>query len=261
MTLKLDNESELREAQAALFNINSTGGWVLLNYVGPSTVHFAAGGENFSDIAPQLEDDQIQYGVVRIGDIQEKGTLKTTIRDVFFCWIGPGVGIIEKGKKTAYFGDAEQYLQPFHAGITVLNKSHFTCDNVLDRSHPLSAALFNINSVSGWVLLNYVGPSTVHYVSGGEDFSEIADKLEDDQIQYGLARIGDIRERDVFFCWIGPGVGIIEKGKKTDFLGDAQQYLQPLSPDTSITVLNKSHFTRDNVVDRSNPSSGSHVIE
>lgn len=63
MPLKLDNESELREAQAALFNVNSQTGWLLLNYVGPSTVHFAAGGElsNIEDIAAQLEDDQIQY--------------------------------------------------------------------------------------------------------------------------------------------------------------------------------------------------------
>lgn len=62
MPLKLDNESELREAQAALFNVNSQSGWLLLNYVGPSTVHFAAGGEGgCEELKPQFEDDQIQY--------------------------------------------------------------------------------------------------------------------------------------------------------------------------------------------------------
>lgn len=62
MPLKLDNESELREAQAALFNINSTSGWLILNYVGPSTVHFSAGGEGGpEEVYQQLEDDQIQY--------------------------------------------------------------------------------------------------------------------------------------------------------------------------------------------------------
>jgi len=113
----------------------------LINYVGPSTIHFAAGGEGGVDeVVPHLEDDQIQYGLVRIGGIQEKGTLKVTVRDVFFCWIGPAVGIIEKGKKTAFFGDAQAYLQPFHADITVLNKEHFNTNNVLDRSHPLSGS-------------------------------------------------------------------------------------------------------------------------
>jgi len=57
---------------------------------------------------------------------------------VFITWIGPGVGIIEKGKKTAYLDDAESILQPFHAHVTVLNKERFTFENILDRSHPLS---------------------------------------------------------------------------------------------------------------------------
>jgi hypothetical protein len=142
MPLKLDNESELREAQAALFNVNSQNGWLLLNYVGPSTVHFAAGGElsTLEDLSNQFEDDQIQYALVRIGGIQEKGTLKTTMRDIFICWIGPGVGIIEKGKKTAFLGDAQAFLQPFHADVTVLNRNNFTFDSLIDRSHPLSGS-------------------------------------------------------------------------------------------------------------------------
>ena len=65
MPLKLDNESELREAQAALFNVNSQSGWLLLNYVGSSTVHFAAGGEeDVEELSRHLEDDQIQYALV-----------------------------------------------------------------------------------------------------------------------------------------------------------------------------------------------------
>jgi len=141
MPLMLDNESELREAQAALFNINSVSGWLLLNYVGPNTVHFAAGGEGGPDeLSSQFEDDKIQYALIRLGNIEEKGTLKTTVRDVFITWVGPGVGIIEKGKKTVYREDAEQLLQPSHAAITVLNRKNFTVENILDRSHPLSGS-------------------------------------------------------------------------------------------------------------------------
>ena len=54
------------------------------------------------DLKLQLEDDEIQYGLVRLGGIQGTGT-----RDVFICWIGPRVGIIEKGKKSALLGDAK----------------------------------------------------------------------------------------------------------------------------------------------------------
>ena len=144
MPLKLDNEADLREAQAALFNVNSQTGWLLLNYVAPSTVHFTAGGEGGpDDIAQQLEDDQIQYGLMRLGDVQERGTLKTTIRDVFFTWIGPSVGIIEKGKKTAFLGDAQSYLQPFHADVTVLNKSNFNREKYASSKLALLTASTN----------------------------------------------------------------------------------------------------------------------
>jgi hypothetical protein len=54
--------------------------------------------------------------------------------------IGPGVGIIEKGKKTAFLGDIQSFLQPFQADITVINKNNFNYDTVLDRSHPLSGS-------------------------------------------------------------------------------------------------------------------------
>ena len=43
----------------------------------------------------------MQYAVVRL-----KGG-----RDVFVAWIGPKVGIIEKGKKKAHASDAMRYLQ------------------------------------------------------------------------------------------------------------------------------------------------------
>ncbi|CAF1425077.1 unnamed protein product [Rotaria sordida] len=141
MPVKLDNESELREAQAALFNVNSQSGWLLLNYVGPHTVHFAAGGEgDVDELKNHLENDQIQYGLVRLGGIQEKGTLKVTIRDVFINWIGPEVAIAEKGKKSAHLGDVQTFLQPFHAEVTVHNKDNFNHQTVLDKSHPLSGS-------------------------------------------------------------------------------------------------------------------------
>lgn len=62
MPLKLDNEGEVREAQAALFNVNSITGWILLNYVGTSTLHFSAGGEGGpEELAQHFEEDQVQY--------------------------------------------------------------------------------------------------------------------------------------------------------------------------------------------------------
>ncbi|WP_306361668.1 coactosin family protein [Nocardia sp. CC227C] len=140
MSLKVDNEAELREARNSLFSENgTTSGWLLLNYVGASTVHFTAGGEGgVENIVPLLEDDQIQYALVRIDGVQGDGAGETTVRDVFLAWIGPEVGMIEKSKKSGYLGDAQIILQPYHADVTVVNKDRLNRETLLDKSQPLS---------------------------------------------------------------------------------------------------------------------------
>jgi len=62
------------------------------------------------ELKDHLENDQIQYALVRLGGIAEKGTLKVTIRDVFINWIGPEVAIVEKGKKLAHLGDVQVHI-------------------------------------------------------------------------------------------------------------------------------------------------------
>lgn len=54
--------------------------------------------------------------------------------------IGPSVGIIEKGKKTAQLGDAEALLQPYHAALTALSKENLNDETIIDRSNPLSGS-------------------------------------------------------------------------------------------------------------------------
>ena len=56
----------------------------------------------------------------------------------FDSTIGPSVGVIEKGKKTAQLGDAQSFLQPYHAALTALSKENLNDETVIDRSNPLS---------------------------------------------------------------------------------------------------------------------------
>lgn len=121
MLLTLDNEGELREAQAAMFSANARGcAWLLLNYVGFTTVHFTAGGsDSVEELRPHLQDEEIQYALVRL-PLPDGST-----RDVFVQFTGPGVGIIEKGKKTAHLGDVQALLQPFHKDVSVTNPHRF----------------------------------------------------------------------------------------------------------------------------------------
>jgi len=140
MSLQLDNPAELRQGLDSIFNASSTSGWVLLNYVGPSTVHFASAGDEGPDQMMQyLADDAIQYGLIRIGRIQQKSGLKVVNRDVFVTFIGPEVSAAEKSDKSGFLSDAQSLLQPFQASITVLDKYKFSRDNIIDSSDPLGS--------------------------------------------------------------------------------------------------------------------------
>jgi hypothetical protein len=125
MVARLDNEGELREAQAALFNVNAGGGgWLMLRYVGPTTVSFAAGGEDGTgDLLRQFADDQIQYALIRLDVPGQTGSGST--RDVFVRWTGPEVGIIDKGRRFSHEADVQGFLQPFHTHVNVTNRQRF----------------------------------------------------------------------------------------------------------------------------------------
>lgn len=66
MPLNLDNQAELKSALSNIFNANHTGdGWVLLNYVGPSTLHFVGSSSGAPEtLESKLHDDQVQYPTI-----------------------------------------------------------------------------------------------------------------------------------------------------------------------------------------------------
>jgi len=148
-TVGLQNPEDLGRDVAAWFHVGSESGWLLFNYVSRSQIKYVDGGANSEEgihkLAHQglLEDDQVQYVLVRIGGIQEKGTLKTTTRDIFLVWNGPGLSILERGKKTEALGSVKELIRnyvAFHADLLVTNKANLNLETILDRSHPLSGS-------------------------------------------------------------------------------------------------------------------------
>src|SRR3990167_7284867 len=90
--------------------------------------------------------------------------------------------------------------------------------------------------------------------------------LDSDLDQYCLVRVPDrskstIQEttRDIFIQWIGPKVSVIKRGKKASHLGRVQEVLQHYH--AAISATNKANFNENNVMNKSMPLSGSHVID
>ncbi|KAM3425830.1 hypothetical protein NHJ13734_009893 [Beauveria thailandica] len=137
LLLTLDNGPELDASKAEHFGDDSVSGWLLLNYVGPDTVHFAASGAGddngdgrgaVEQLRENLNDSQIQYALVRIGGIQEKGSLKSTVRDVFVTWIGPDGG----------HNIAAKILDVLTAYETQDKIEYFTLDNAESNNEAMS---------------------------------------------------------------------------------------------------------------------------
>jgi len=135
---------------------------------------------------------------------------------------------------------------------------------------------YGVNALRAWILMGYSDPTTVRLEAHGVgSLSEFIDRLEDNKIQYFLLRLPlgndpstDVvagaeikvsKNRDVFCCWTGPGVGIIEKGKKKSHLGSIEALLSPSH--AQLQATNRSHLNEKTIIEKSDPKSGSHIID
>jgi hypothetical protein len=94
--------------------------------------------------------------------------------------------------------------------------------------------------------------------------SELAQHLKDDQVQYAIVRIPEKKDianatRDIFITWWGPKHPKIKCAKKRTHHADVKKVMQPSHAE--IEVINKANFNEETVRERSNPGSGSHVID
>ena len=100
-------------------------------YSGPSSISFqASGSQKLEDLAEQLRDDQVQYAILRL----PTPGAATKVRDILIKWWGPGVKLMEKGKKTGHLGDVKRILQPFHQELNVNGRKNFTAQKILERT-------------------------------------------------------------------------------------------------------------------------------
>jgi len=99
--------------------------------------------------------------------------------------------------------------------------------------------------------------------------SQLIQLVAPDQVQYMLIRIPVTVDdtsatvisttRDVMVAWTGPKVNIIERGRKQTHFGAVSQVLQPIH--ANLTATSVQAFTEFNIRLKSDPLSGSHVID
>lgn len=126
---------------------------------------------------------------------------------------------------------------------------------------------FTTDSNPGWIVLGYTGDRTMCLQGSGSTVEELVQSLKDAEVQFVLARVPIDAEsykqthttRDVFIMWTGPNVSTVQAGKKKSHVGEVKKILKPFHAE--LTAVNKDTFTLENVIAKSDPLSGSHVID
>jgi len=139
---------------------------------------------------------------------------------------------------------------------------------IFDNEENLEQILFTNFSAAArnsWVTIGYMSDNTLSIMGNGNGGTEeLMDSLANDEVQYSLLRIPVVQDgieqyRDVFIYWTGPNVSVVQRGRKKTHVGAVQQILKPFHAD--LLAYSKDAFTEEIIRERSEPLSGSHVIE
>ena len=115
-----------------------------MTYKDSNTVVLEANGTGgLSEIVPRLKEDGCSYFLIRIPlETSETAVAAgaeitlSKIRDCYVAWTGPKVGKIERGKKSAHFGQLQELLSPSHAQLLAVNPAAITEENLKVKSDP-----------------------------------------------------------------------------------------------------------------------------
>lgn len=136
--IQLEGHMDLEKALHCVCSPTSYSGWVLVGYVNDKTVKLQGYGTGgIAELEKQLKDNEVQYAIVRT-QLEAEGARKT--RDVCMAWYGPKVSNLQKGIKKTHDSDVKNLFRPFHADLQVTNRQHFTQEEFMKKSNPLSGS-------------------------------------------------------------------------------------------------------------------------
>eukprot|EP01091_Cochliopodium_minus_P019202 TRINITY_DN8006_c0_g1_i1.p1 TRINITY_DN8006_c0_g1~~TRINITY_DN8006_c0_g1_i1.p1 ORF type:complete len:144 (-),score=36.85 TRINITY_DN8006_c0_g1_i1:100-531(-) len=123
-----------------------------------------------------------------------------------------------------------------------------------------------------WVLIGYTPNSTTNltYVAHGNGgANSLKQHLNTSTYQYGMIRFEidktsmqhtDISaQRDIFFYYSGPDTPILKRGKYLENLGAVEEKFKPVH--SKIEIKNKDLLSNQLLIERTNPGSGSKIID
>ncbi|XP_076454709.1 uncharacterized protein LOC143289570 [Babylonia areolata] len=131
-TIEVVDGGAFQEGIASVRSDASGDRFILCSHVegDPNRIQTVTVGQNTSDIAGQLDDCQVMYA---LGRYETKFDMSTTVKFVYFRWIGDQVPLGKKGRYGVVKGEAESMFSPYHLFVESGNKEDFADDVILQQ--------------------------------------------------------------------------------------------------------------------------------
>jgi len=105
--------------------------WLLLGYEGNKKIVLSgSGGGGISELVSQLQDDQCNFGYLRVVNSHEE-TSRTKF--VFISWKGENSPVMRKGNMSVHVSNVKKVIRDYAIEISATEKSELTEEEIMAK--------------------------------------------------------------------------------------------------------------------------------
>jgi len=128
--LTFTDEAAFKAALKAVRDDKGETNWILGSYQGKNSISLIGSGSGgVTELSSRLEDDNINFGVVRVNEVIDKS--KTT-KFAYVYWVPESVKIMKKAEASARKGAIDAVFAPYHVDLTVQAKDELSDQHLMD---------------------------------------------------------------------------------------------------------------------------------
>lgn len=135
---------EIAAAYDAVRSDKDETNWLLISYAGAVGNKLAltqTGTGGLSELAPLLDDGQVQYGYVRVEYANDKES--TRVKFLLVVWIGENTKVMRKARVSVESGDVKRALPHHSIAVTASDRAELEEGDIVARLRKAGGADYN----------------------------------------------------------------------------------------------------------------------
>ncbi|KAK7095530.1 uncharacterized protein [Littorina saxatilis] len=131
-TIEVVDGTAFQEAMASVRSDTTDDKYILCGHVdgNPNRIQTLQVGQLTAELSDMLDEGQVMYA---LGRYQTQFDMSTTVKFVYFRWIGDKVPVGKRGRYGVVRGEAEAMFSPYHLFVESGNKEDFADDCILQQ--------------------------------------------------------------------------------------------------------------------------------